>query len=192
MCLTACSLAYVQTCLYIFCRHPYVCQGAKCVHTSEHIFCAFSDQQKIRQPGKTMEGHGYEKVQLLRTIHQYAEQVLEQAQQKNMAKKWKKKCGSYKEGERESLQSPCFGLPTYCWLLVVRKWERARFSPPENNIKNPQSSNQTHNPRHRKPFWSVKPPNGSSIWMLWVCAALLAPFASPSVPSRSLKVSTTT
>lgn len=39
--------------------------------------------------GKTMEGHRSEQVQLLRTIHQYAEQVLEQAQQKNMAKKVK-------------------------------------------------------------------------------------------------------
>ena len=50
--------------------------------------------KKIRQPGKrkrAIEGHGSEQVQLLRTIHQYAKQVLEQAQQKNMAKKKKKK-----------------------------------------------------------------------------------------------------
>lgn len=65
--------------------------GCKCEQTSElkHISRGLYDQQKIRQPGKTIEGHRSEQVQLLRTIHQYAEQVLEQAQQKNMAKKVK-------------------------------------------------------------------------------------------------------
>lgn len=75
---------------------------------------------------------------------------------------WKKKCGSYKEGEKNlSLQSPCFGLPTFCWLLVVRKWERARFSPPENNTNpsklksNTQSTSQETILKRKTSQWEL-------------------------------------
>lgn len=78
--------------------------------------------------------------------------------------KWKqeKKCGSYEEGEKNlSLQSPCFGLPTFCWLLVVRKWERARFSPPENNTNpsklksNTQSTSQETILKRKTSQWEL-------------------------------------
>lgn len=81
-----------------------------------------------------------------------------------MAKKVKaeKKCGSYEEGEKNlSLQSPCFGLPTFCWLLVVRKWERARFSPPENNTNpsklksNTQSTSQETILKRKTSQWEL-------------------------------------
>lgn len=64
---------------------------------------------------------GSEQVQLLRTIHQYAERVLEQAQQKNMAKKKvkaEKKCGSYEGGREKSVFTiPMFRLANF--LLAV-------------------------------------------------------------------------
>lgn len=71
-------------------------------------------------------------------------------------------------------------LSAGCWQCGN---ESVLDSPLSRITQTPQSSNQTHNPRHRKPFWSVKPPNGSSIWMLRVCAALPAPCASPLPPS---------
>lgn len=82
---------------------------------------------------------------------------------KTWQKKWKqKKCGSYEEGEKNlSLQSPCFGLPTFCWLLVVRKWERARFSPPENNTNpsklksNTQSTSQETILKRKTSQWEL-------------------------------------
>lgn len=88
-----------------------------------------------------------------------------------------KKCGSYEEGERNlSLQSPVSAcqLSAGCWYCGN---ESVLDSPLPRITQTLQSSNQTHNPRHRKPFWSVKPPNGTSIWMLRVCAALLSPCA---------------
>lgn len=82
---------------------------------------------------------------------------------KTWQKKWKqKKCGSYEEGEKNlSLQSPCFSLPTFCWLLVVRKWERARFSPPENNTNpsklksNTQSTSQETILKRKTSQWEL-------------------------------------
>lgn len=81
---------------------------------------------------------------------------------KTWQKKWKKKCGSYEEGEKNlSLQSPCFDLPTFCWLLVVWKWERARFSPPENNTNpsklksNTQSTSQETILKRKTSQWEL-------------------------------------
>lgn len=72
-----------------FCRRAHVCQGANvCTHLGINTFSAhFMISRKSGSLGKTIEGHRSEQVQLLRTIHQYAGQILEQAQQKNMAKK---------------------------------------------------------------------------------------------------------
>ena len=76
-----------------FCRLARVCQGENvCTHLSINTFSSLQlyDQQKISKlggggrgggwGGGTMEGHGSDQVRLLRTIHQYAAQVLERAQ----------------------------------------------------------------------------------------------------------------
>lgn len=84
--------------------------------------------------------------------------------EKHGKKKWKqKKCSSYEEGEKSlSLQSPCFSLPTFCWLLAVRKWERARFSPPENNTNpsklksNTQSTSQETILKRKTSQWELQ------------------------------------
>ena len=96
MCATAYALVYVQTCLIIFAsKHMRVREQTYPKLKYKLKFYSFYDQQKIRQPGKTIKGPRSEQVQLLRTIHQYAGWVLEQAQQKSESRKKQKKCGSY-------------------------------------------------------------------------------------------------
>lgn len=112
-------------------------------------------------------------------------QILEE--QKNMEKRKVKKCGSYGEGEKNlSLQSPCFALPTFCWLLVVRKWERARFSPHENNTNpsklksNTQSTSQETILKRKTSQWEL---HLNAAGMRCLARPLCLPLAPP--PARS-------
>lgn len=91
----------------------------------------------------------------------------------------------------EGKKTPRFGLPTFCWLLVVRKWERARFSPPENNT-NPSKLKSNTQSTSQETILKRK----TSQWELHLNAAgmhcLTHPLCPPPLPSCSFKASTTT
>jgi len=146
--LYACKLActFLQACTSV--------SGCTCLHTSEPTHIIFVCILWSAEYKAAWENHGWSRVWVGPIIKNNpsicsASPVAGSAEKHGQKSESRKKNGVLTRRERKiCLYNPRFALPTFCWLLVVRKWERARFSPPENNTNpsklksNTQSTSQ--------------------------------------------------